>query len=543
MMLERTVESPAPDSVSRAEWRWVAIVAAILILVTSIPYIAGFLPKASGNVFIGAVFDEEDYFSHLAAMWQGYRGAWTFQLLATPEPHEGVHLIYLFYLGLGHISRLLGMTPQAIYHIGRAVFGYLALIVTYRFIALFLKPAQRKTAFLLVGTASGLGWLTQIIAPAQPPTLTPIDFWMIGAYYFFSILIFPHFSISIIMLLTGFIALLRHDSPTKSDVVLAFAAGLVLSLVHPFLLLLFDGVPALYFGLRAWQARRWPIREGLILFFIGLSQLPIVLYVFWILNTRSPFVAWQAQNLTLSPPIHYYVMGYGLLLLLAAIGLRYYFQHARHAAFIPIWIGVAAIASYLPWSMQRRFLTGFQVTIAILAACGLSQLTNRFGRTPLRAWWLKVSFVLFAAISNIYLIAGYTTVALLELPAYYHAPDEFAALTWLQTHTPWDQTVLAAYDTSARIFGQIGHRIVAGHWTETANVESKTREVAAFFDAATTADKRQATLARWCVRYVVVGPEERTLGDFDAASSPLLEEAFTNEDVTIYRVVNIKGCD
>ncbi len=525
-----------PDQISHAEWRWAAGVACIIILVTNIPYIAGFIPKASENVFTGAVFDAEDYYSHLAAMWQGYRGAWNFQLLATPELHKGVYFIYLFYLVLGHAARVLNVPLQWIYHVSRIVLGFLTLLITYRFITLFLDTTKRKLAFLLVCTASGLGWITQIIAPARPPALTPIDFWLIDAYYFFSIMIFPHFSVSIIMLLCGYIAFLRHKVMTATDIILALGASFILSLVHPFLLMVFDLVPILYFGLCAWKIRRWPIRQGIILFCIGLTQLPIVVYDFWILNTRFPFTMWQAQNLTLSPPAHYYILGYGVLVFLTIVGLSTFLKYARHAAFIPIWIGVVLVASYLPWTLQRRFLIGYQVALSVVAAYGVAKLSAWVGGGAYRAWRIKASLILLGAISNIYLVSGYTAMALMEHPTYYHSPDEAVALSWLKTHTTWDETILGAYQTSGRIFGALGHRVVAGHWTETADLANKNRKVAAFFAATTPTTERQAIIERWHIRYVYVGPEEKALGDFAAESSPLLEKVFEQGTVSIYRV-------
>ena len=52
----------------------------------------GALSTAAGTTFSGVILNLQDYNSHFAKMQQGAHGSWTYQLLFTAEPHEGVFL-------------------------------------------------------------------------------------------------------------------------------------------------------------------------------------------------------------------------------------------------------------------------------------------------------------------------------------------------------------------------------------------------------------------------------------------------------------------
>src|SRR5437763_1311748 len=88
--------------VRRAEWRWVARVAAVAAAVSSLPYIAGCLSSTPAWRFGGFVLGIEDGNSYIAKMSLGARGAWLFHLLYTPEPHQP-GLFFPFYLLLGKL--------------------------------------------------------------------------------------------------------------------------------------------------------------------------------------------------------------------------------------------------------------------------------------------------------------------------------------------------------------------------------------------------------------------------------------------------------
>ena len=245
---------------TRADRLYVAAVIVAALAFSSAPYICGYLAQTGDMRFSGAVFDLPDYYSHLAKMQQGARGEWEYHLLFTPEDHTGAYL-QTFYVALGQLARVTGLALPLIYQLARLAGGVLALLAVWRFVSA-LTPSRpvRRLALWLVAFSSGLGWLMQFVAPAGPEGVSAIDFWLIDAYMFFSILTFPHFTFAVAILLEGLARWLRENLAWHAVALIA-AMDFVLGLIHPYALLLALLIPALYAALGMWQRRRvaWQI--------------------------------------------------------------------------------------------------------------------------------------------------------------------------------------------------------------------------------------------------------------------------------------------
>src|SRR3972149_2678530 len=137
------------NTVTRTEWRWVVVWIIIALIVTSIPYVIGWLRSSPDHVFGGLVLGIEDGYSYLAKMNEGAHGAWLFTLPYTSEPQAGT-LIYIHYLLLGKIAAMTRLPLMGVYHLARLIFDALLLVVIYRFIATFSgSRAVRRIAFVL----------------------------------------------------------------------------------------------------------------------------------------------------------------------------------------------------------------------------------------------------------------------------------------------------------------------------------------------------------------------------------------------------------
>lgn len=525
---------------TRKEWIWVIIVAGLIIAASTVPYVTGYLSQTEEVRFIGSLINEADYHSYLAKMWQGVRGSWRYQLIFTPEEHEGAYLFTL-YLALGHLARLTGLSLPLIYQIARITSGFAMLLLIYRFIAHFVTRVDtRQVAFLLATTASGLGWLTEMISPTLPGGISPLDFWMMSGYTYLTLLTFPHFCVAISLLLTIFLLLLhRPEGPTLRESVATLFASLALALIHPFTLVLVDLIPLLYWAIRWVYTRRIPWRGVATVVAMGLlTQLPIVLYDTLILYRRPIFSDWSAQNLTLSPPPRFYLLGYASLLVLGAIGAGAWLRRKEPKVTFPvIWIGLAAVFLYFPWNLQRRFTEAIQIPLGILAGVGLAEILFPAHRRRRSLYRIGLALVVaLTAMSNIYFTAGATMATVIHSPVLFRSASVLEAIDWIGEHAAWDDTILSAYDTGSLIPARTGHRVVIGHPMETVNFQAKEAAVARFFAASTSDAARQRMIREWNVAYVFHGPEERALGDFDPSSAPWLVPVFEHEEVVIYRV-------
>src|SRR3990172_10449621 len=112
-------------------WFWLAGPAVVLFAVLT-PYILAGRGQPSGFVFSGFLINPIDGFSYLAKMRQGAGGAWLFQLPYAAEPGNGA-LIFLYYLGLGHLQTLIGVGPEVIYHAARLLGAAAMLAAAYVF--------------------------------------------------------------------------------------------------------------------------------------------------------------------------------------------------------------------------------------------------------------------------------------------------------------------------------------------------------------------------------------------------------------------------
>ena len=529
---------------SRRESRWALLWAVVVVGLTCLPYLVAWQLAPDGTQYTGLLVNHFDGESYYAKMQQGARGDWLFHLAFTPEPHDEA-LIFTFYLALGHLSALLGLPLPLTYHLARVAAGILMLVVAYRFIARCFEQARtRRAAFLLLAFSAGLGWLL------APLGIITADLWVAEGFTFLSILANPHFPLAIgLMLLILLQALDASSSPPTAAVwppIRSALFSLALAVVQPFAVPIVLAVLGVYLVALAWQKRRLPWREIILTGAVALAAAPVMVYDIYVYRTNPALAAWSAQNLTASLPLWNYALGYGVVLILAIAGIPTALRsqpggqdkRRRPADLLLLcWVGSAAVLLYLPFALQRRFITGLHVPLVMLAAMGLEQ-----------AVWPRVRARRRALVTG--LIVGLSALTMVFVPlvavsgvAQGNPPlvmtsGEAAAWSWLKANTSWTDTVLAPAGSGGFIPAWAGNRVVYGHPFETIDAETKEAEVARFYGPEGTTAERRALLDRYDVQYVFV--DDRDAGargrlDVDAAALGLVP-AWTGGDAILYRV-------
>ena len=536
------------------EWLWVLAWALVLMAFTSLPYLWGWHVSSPEWVFSGFMYNVEDGNSYIAKMQQGAGGEWLFHLPYTPEEHDGA-LIYLHFLLLGKAAHLLSLPSISVYHLARLVLTVLLLAAVYWFVAWFTAhTALRRVATLLVAFGSGFGWLWAAIG--QPPALgaMPVDLWVPDGFAFLAVYAFPHICLSQSLMLWA----LRRGLQALAGAswrrgLAAGAAAILASLVHPFIAPLVIALLGLYALWQKWRRDRafWP--QAVVVALVGLPAMPYLLYLLIVFSTNPVFGAWQAQNLTQSPaPIHY-LLGYGLVGLLAVAGGVYVWRRGdERQTFLLIWALTVPVLAYLPLKLQRRVLEGYQVPLATLAAFGLARygLLPLSRRRPIR--WLTrfprytlprlrrfatTAVVLATLPTNLFLVLGHIGLVSQRAPPAFHPATFVRAVDWLGRHTDPHETVLAAFRTGNYIPAHAGNRVFAGHGPETVDSEAKQEMLRRFFAAGTDDAFRRDLLRDSGIVYVFLGPYERKVGGFQAAEAAYLEPVYDEGGVAIYRVV------
>ena len=164
---------------------------------------------------------------------------------------------------------------------------------------------------------------------------------------------------------------------------------------------------------------------------------------------------------------------------------------------------------------------------------------TRSGREPstLRPRRLAVNLIVsFAAISNLYLLAGYTLAAAFQSPLMFRPRGEYLAAEWLQAHAARSEPVLGTYPTSNLLPAVAGVRTVIGHWNLTPDFYSRKAQVEEIYAGDTGAARRDDLLRALGAQYVYLGPSEMQIGGWRPDGEGRLAEVYHNADVTIYRV-------
>ncbi len=513
-------------TVSKREWVRVAVFAGIVTLLTTLPYLVGWLAQNDAWEFGGFLFGSDDGYSYLAKMRLGARGDWLFTIRYTSEPHGGA-LLFFPYILLGKLTGLFVSTdnpdlPTAlamVFHAARIIFGILLIFCTYRFISVFLRhSSSRMLALILIALGGGFGWLLSLLGLSDLLDSLPVDFYVPEGYSFLILFGLPHLALARSAMLVGFLLLFRALIVIESPrtwlrwTTLAGLCWIVMGLCVPFyiaVLYLILGV----WGLAAWiRARRFPWALFWRAVSAGIVALPLLLYTTLVFMSNDVLGEWSGQNLLPSPhPLHY-LLGYVVLATPAICALRWAWRKGGSQDNFPYlllasWIVVMPIIVYLPINVQRRLAEGVIVPLGILAVAGLRLLF------PARRQWNRArSTVLILTLPTAILLwLGALFSALSPGRPLFHPRDELMVMDMLNTVVPRDSVILSLKETGNYLPARADVKAYVGHGPETINSEEKEDLAERFFAGELDADYRRALLAE--IDYVFFGPLEAEISD------------------------------
>jgi hypothetical protein len=504
--------------VKRDEWRWAAWVAALILLASWLPYLAGWIAAPADSHFTGIVYNPLDGQTYIAKMRLGAEGSWLLHLVYTPESQHGV-FIFLFYLLLGHVARWTGLPLLAVYHGARTVGGLALLFGLYRLVAhLSDQVGQRRFLFLLTALGAGLGWLAAPLGRQTP------DVWVSEAFPFASLLTNAHFPIALaLMVWMAHWGLELERSPRAAIGLIGGAAAL--GVIQPF------GLPTILGGLvvawAVWALRRRaaPWRAAGWLALTVLLALPYPLYTVWAIRADPILAAWNAQNLTPSLPLVDWLLGLGVLGPLALVGGVSSVRQGRAAhGLIVGWALATVIGLALPLDLSRRLSLGMGIPVGLLAGLGWGLAARRLRQRARRL--LTVTLVAVATPTALFLLLLGAAAVLSGHPLLYLSDGEWSALAWLREHAPRDAVVLCAPETGIFVPAWAGQRVVYGHPFETVRAAEREDQVRRFW----AGERDETWLHTLNIAYFFYGPREKSLGP-----PPAGEIVFETDDTTIYR--------
>jgi len=597
--IDTSVE-PAPDG--RGQWlksrQWTISVAVGVMLVTMIPYLIG-QSLAHGRQFMWLGYNLDDSCVYLSWMRQAADGATRNLNLFTTDPQHGM-APNLFFWCLGRVAGITRAPLLMVYHAARMICGLALMLLVWELIrALIRSLSAQRLAFLFVSCGAGLGWLPFWWDHVLP---TPVDTWQPEAITFLSLYMSPLFCFSMLLQVAMVYFLLAGDRTGRIRcAVYAGMCGFLLGMTHTYDVITMTAVWTAYLlvnsvvGLRQKlpaQAIAMPWLRAVI---AGLITLPAVAYIAYQLKTEAVFQA-RANVATLSPPIYWILLGYGLCLVLAVLGAvaagracdpkadesavaNEWTVDCRATAVLIIWAIVNICVAYIPCAFQRKLLQGAHFPIALLAGIGAAWLWKRVD-SPTRT----TGFTTYALAATVLLCLTNARFLVREINRFqrgvsqtgqhrtYLQQGETEALNWIRANSskgdaiqplPWvgrntadGRTQIFTRDVALMCFapGMIDREVYCGHWGETPDYNSKLAELNIFESASPrmTDDQRAEFLRSTKVRYLVFS-QKRASDDSpesaDDANSLLpvfrgkqpppgyLRLRYSNDDADVYEVV------
>ncbi len=541
-----------------SDLRFVTATILFVLVITSLPYLFGYLTTPHDKQFMGLMLDVPDHLQYFSWMRELSHANLAANKL-TPEPNQPVFFNLLWWT-MGRLGQALGWGYAGMYQLLRVVATTLFLLLTYRVCSWFLDDRlSRRTAFLLVVFTSGFGWMLVLLkyTVTKGQLLFPLDLFVAEGNTFLDILGYPHF-IAAALYVVIFDLVLRGQ--VKQDWRYPIAAGLIAFILgwqHAYDLVIIYGVLFTYTALSCLRDRSLPrflIVSGFIIG--GISVWPALYSV--ILTSSDPIwakVLAQFANAGVYTPnlLHLPILlGPAFLLALwtALRGSPWRLKLlSNNALFLQAWFWTIFFLIYLPVDYQIHMLNGWQIPIAILAVQGLFRYGVPWVQSVAhdRQWrWsdieirkaLAIALVTIILPTNLYLLAWrFVDLQRHDYP-YYLYKDEIAAFTWLDAHVQPDDVVLSSLTTGQYIPAMTGAHAFLAHWAQTVSFFTKSDMVNHFFASETKASERRQIVNQFDVQYVLYGPSERMLGKFDPVDDADFTLVFSTPSVNVFKVAH-----
>jgi hypothetical protein len=477
-------------------------------------------------------------------MYQGWRGSWQFVLPFTVEQGKGAYL-FLFYLALGHLARISGSGSQLIFHLFRIASASLMVFSLWFFFGrVFSSQRMRKIAFGLALFGSGMGWLASSFG------VFSADFWVAEGYPFLSAYANPHFPLGLAIMLW----ILAPESPASPggngianrNRIVYIISGFVLAIVMPFGVVI---ATVILTGLLLWEifsklrlsgdeskfinvlkSEFTHSETGQKLSLLLLGGSPVLVYQVWVTRSDPLLATWNSQNITISPPIWELLIAYAPIILVAVPGIYLLLKSGDESKtrILLVWTALGLLLIYVPWSLQRRFISGFMIPLSGLAAITLELIISRKKVVAIGA---LVLLVLLMVSTNLMIVLGGYQAVNNKAESIFLSEYEYQGLKWLETNSEEDAVILASPEMGLFVPAYTGRRVWYGHPFETPLAEEMESHLQNLFSGGYNDSTRRLLRNS---DFLFYGSRERALGELDLSSG--YELVFESGDTRIYRI-------
>ncbi len=544
-MMNKWIKDFFKVEIQKQEWKlvllcWIGIGLAILI-----PFLYGYLRTPPGSTFTAVhSLNTADTFVYYSNIQQAKEGQILLKNLYTSEAHQG--LVRPLWFSLGFFVKIFNLSSVVIFQIAKFVLAGAFLFFAYIFISYFFKnKIKRKLGLIILAFSGGLGYLLPFSLSRK---FLPIDLWIPESITFQSIYQSPHFILSMlsIMLIFFLMSLYFKYDKIKYGIFAGFLA-LNLGFFHPFDVVIITAVLVGFLIALLFLKEKKIFSYIKKCLFLGMFFIPSILYYSFLLKSEE-FKSFFNQNLLPSPTLVAWILGFGLVFVLAVVGF-FYLAHSdkfgqQKYLFLVIWAVVPFILIYLPFTFQRRLSAGLHIPLAILAAEGLYFCWQSIKQ--------KVRFVVLAFLSWILLFGLFSStlgVIIQDFDLYhnwalyqekfqipiYLSQDFKEGTSWLKENAKDNLAVLTASE-NWWIPAFSTKQVFLGHGIQTANFQEKKEETHSFFKDNNNDTQKWNFLNKANIGYIFFELREEKKYDFNPEDKNYLKKVYKNNQIEIYRV-------
>ncbi len=482
--------------IERGEWRFVWFVILLAVIVTSAPYVYGWLTTPGDMQYTGihelTPGDVNVYYSFIE---QARQGNFLFQNLYSPEVKPAL-LFHPQWNLLAVFAEEFNLSNAAAFQLSRIFLLVIFLIILYILFSKFFSEVKWRRLCLIVAVfTTGLGLFIPVFNVNQYlQGEFSVDLWVPEALTFLTIFHNPLFILALIIIISIFLLfMLNQDKSGHSKSAIIGFLALLLGFIHPYDLFIVFGVLGVYLVSRILFDRDFVPRLAFLyikkLAIIFLIALPSVLYYYFIYNFIDGYKGWGSQNVTMSPSFWWYVTGYGLIGVLGLIGLILIIKHRKKEwLFVGTWFVVIALSLYFPLRFQRRMSEGLHVPMVMLAILAIDFIFVRLKNmiNGKLSFFLKTIFIwLFVVASfstTVYLIARDMVAYKTKDIPYYLTSSQVNGFRWLKLNAPKDTVILSERVVGNFIPAYTGRKVYYGHSDLSSQAEEKKEALQWFFD-------------------------------------------------------------
>lgn len=178
-----------------------------------------------------------------------------------------------------------------------------------------------------------------------------------------------------------------------------------------------------------------------------------------------------------------------------------------------LWFALGVGLLFLPLGLQRRFLIGIYIPVAVLGVMGFSSLVNCRSPNTHRIYRLLgiILIILIIPTNLLILLSGKYAVETQDRHVYLWQ-DERKAFSWLEANTAADALILASPETGLFIPAYTGRRVLYGHPFETVNAIEEEERLLAIFSGKMSKTELENFVESRSIDYLFLGPRELDLG-------------------------------